>query len=104
MGMPLRKVEDSRTDDRIKGGCMKRDGSPIAYLKAVNVCLGSYTFGEVAAILDGNLIWVDSKNRVVLLKEIHGISSLTTAHIQDFHVLGKSTFEELVEQVVIHIA
>ena len=90
--MPLRKVEDGRTDDCIKCSCMKRDGSPIADLKAVDICFGLNTFCQVAAILDGDFIRIDTKNGIVFLKEIHGISALTTAHIQDFHVLGKLPF------------
>ena len=92
MRMPIRKVEDGRTDDCIKGSCMKRDGSTIADLKAVDVCLGINSFGQVAAILDGYIIRVDAKNRVVFLKEVDGIAPFTTAHIQDLHFLGKSPF------------
>jgi hypothetical protein len=38
------------------------------------------------------------------LKKVYRIAALTTAYIQDLHVLGESTFEELVKQVVVHIA
>ena len=53
MSMPFCKVEDGRTDDRIKGICMKRDGSPFPYLKAMDIRFGLNTFGKVATILNG---------------------------------------------------
>jgi hypothetical protein len=83
---------------------MERDLRPISHLKAVDVCFRLNTFGQVSAILDRDLIRVDPKNWVVFLKKVYRIAALTTAYIQDLHVLGESTFEELVKQVVVHIA